>query len=53
MHKFHFSFTSVKMWKKQNNEYVDVCNGPGAVAHSVNPPSDVFIMLQTSGGYDG
>ncbi|XP_037031875.1 SET and MYND domain-containing protein DDB_G0273589-like [Bradysia coprophila] len=37
------------MWKKQNNEYIDICNGPESLACDINPPSAVFARLQASG----
>lgn len=36
------------MWKKQNNEYIDICNGVGYCDRK-NPPSAVFASLQEAG----
>ncbi len=36
------------MWKKQNGEYIDICNGPATLACGINPPRDVYTFLQAS-----
>lgn len=41
-------FHSVKMWKKIENEYVDICNGAEATV-GINPPSEVYAYMRAAG----